>query len=206
MRKNQLKKNSLFYILAILNCLYVISCQKKLEDSTFYKLLNSKYKHDTILTTNMPDNALIISNLTKELEKNDMEITAYKIDETEPDYNFVFDCVNLIEYHIESTGMRAYSIKSNTKSIKYHRKNRSNKRFSSYYKKFNMCIYEFESEEIANKNFETIEKARSSGNGMCNKTFNTHYVLKKNEIFEFSTMDEKSLHAMREYINFVQNQ
>ncbi len=206
MKKNQLKKHLFFCTLVILNCLFVSSCQKKIEDSIFYQLFNAKYKHDTIHTLNMPDNAIVITNLNKELEKNDLEITAYKVDEIAPEYNFIFDCVNLIEYHIESTGMRAYSIKSNSKSIKLNKKHRSNKRFSRYYKNFKMCIYEFENEEVANRNFEILEKVSNSGNGNCNRTFNTRYVLKKNEIFEFSTMDMKSLNIMREYLNFIENQ
>lgn len=201
------KKNySFLSIFAISNCLIISSCQKQTEDSTLYKLLNPKYKHDTIHTVNVPDNQKIIDDLNKELDKNDMAVTAYDTDKTKPEYNFIYDCVNNVKYHIEKKAMRSYSVKSDFKKIKHKKKHQSNKQFISYYEEFKICIYEFENEKVAKQNFDVLENVSNSGNGNCNRAFHTKYVLKKNEIFEFETMSEKSLKAMRKYIIFVQNQ
>jgi len=154
----------------------------------------------------MVDNIEIINNLTRELEKNDFSIDAHKVEKQKPEYSFVSDCEKLIQYDIEKTGMRSYSIKSNSERLRYKRRDHSNKKFSRYNYEFNMCVYEFENENVAKNKFEILEKAINSGQGYCNKIFNTKFVLKKNEIFEFSTMDEKSLTAMRYYVYFVQNQ
>jgi len=78
--------------------------------------------------------------------------------------------------------------------------------FGVIIRKFKICVYEFENEETAKVNYEILQKAVSSGDGKCNSIFNTEFILKKNEIFEFWTMDRKSLGRMREYINFVERQ
>lgn len=201
--KNHSRKQCNLCIITILQCLLISSCQKQSEDSTLYKLLNPNYKHDTIRTVNVPDNQGIIDDLNKELVQNNMTITAYDVNNASPEYSFVFDCVNMIKYDIESTGMRLYSIKSDSKRIKYRNKHQSNRRFSSYYQEFKIRVYEFESEEKAKRNFDILDKASHSGDGNCNRIFNTQFVLKKNEIFEFATMDEKSLNSMRNYIVYI---
>lgn len=206
MRKNYRTKISFFHSLLIISFLHLVSCKKQLEDSTLYQLFHPKYTHDTVRTVNMVDNGEIISNLTRELEKNDFSIDAYKVGKDKPEYSFVSDCEKLIQYDIEKTCMRSYSIKSNSERVRYKRRDYSKKKFSRYNYEFNMCIYEFENEKVAKNKFEILEKATNSGQGYCNKIFNTKFVLKKNEIFEFSTMDEKSLKVMRNYIYFIQNQ
>lgn len=45
-----------------------------------------------------------------------------------------------------------------------------------------------------------------SGEGYCNRNFNTQFVLKSNEIFEFETMDDKSRNFMNNYVVFIENQ
>jgi carboxypeptidase C (cathepsin A) len=206
MRKNKLKKYPFYCTLMICTALFGNSCQKKNEDSIFYELFNAKYKNDTVRTVNMPDNLSVINNLTKELTRNQIEINAYNVDATEPEYNFVHDCVNLVTYYIERTGMRMYAVKSEKQKVKYRRRSQSNKRIRGYYQEFKICVYEFENEETAKVNYEILQKAASSGDGKCNDIFNTEFILKKNEIFEFWTMDRKSLGHMREYINFVERQ
>lgn len=199
------RKRDIFHALLIsFSCLLVLSCQNKLEDSSLYKLINTKYTHDTIHTVNMPDNLGLIENLNKELEKNDVEITSYTTDASKEEYTFIFDCVKHIQYHISMKGMRVYSIKTKTKRTKYF--DRSNKKFSSYYYNFHIRIYEFENDEIAKKQFEIIDEASRSGEGYCNRNSNTQLVLKKNEIFEFETMDDKSRNFMSNYIGFIEKQ
>lgn len=202
MKKYQVR----FLFFLIVNCLYLGSCKKQSEDSFLNKLFISKYTHDTIWTVNMVDNVDIINNLTKELEKNDFSIYAHKVEEDKPEYSFVSDCDKQIQYDLEKTGMRSYSIKSNSESVRYKRRDYSNKKFRRYNYEFNVSVYEFENEKVASNQFEILENASNSGQGYCNKIFNTKFVLKKNEIFEFSTMDEKSLNAMRNYAYFIKNQ
>lgn len=204
------RRSEIFHSLLIsFSCLLVLSCQKKLEDSIVYKLVNTKYTHDTIHTVNMPDNLGLINNLNKELEKNNVEVTSYIVDQSKDEYSFVFDCVKHIQYHINMKGMQFYSIKTKSKRTKYNRRteiNRSNKNFSSYYYNFHIRIYEFENDEIAKKQFEILDQVSKSGEGYCNRNFNTQFVLKKNEIFEFETMDDKSINFMNSYIRFIENQ
>ena len=77
------RKRDIFHVLLIsFSCLLVLSCQNKLEDSSLYKQINTKYTHDTIHTVNMPDNLGLIENLNKELEKNDVEVISYTADES----------------------------------------------------------------------------------------------------------------------------
>ncbi|MDR2238783.1 MAG: hypothetical protein LBE92_21930 [Chryseobacterium sp.] len=174
------RKNEIFKSLLIsFSFLLVLSCQKKIEDSVLYKLFNPKYTHDTISTVNMPDNLVLIDSLYEELEKNDVEVTSYITDKSKDEYNFIFDCVNLVQYHINMKGMRTYSIKAKSKRIKYNRRtkmDRSNKTFSSYYYNFHIRIYEFENDEIAQKQFEILDKASRSGEGFCNRSFNIQLV------------------------------
>jgi len=205
-----IRKSEFFHSLLIsFSCLLVLSCQKKLEDSILYKLVNTDYTHDTIHTVNMPDNLGLINNLNEELEKNDVKVTSYTVDQSKDEYSFIFDCVERIQYHISMKGMRVYSIKTTSKRTKYNRRtkiNRSNKDFSSYYYNFHIRIYEFKNDEIAKKQFEIVDKVSKSGEGYCNRNFNTQFVLKKNEIFEFETMDDKSINFMNNYILFIENQ
>lgn len=203
--KNQLNQRSFFYILIILNCFLINACQKSADDSILYQLVNSKYTHDTIRTVNMPDNADIIGNLTKELQKKDFTISAHTVENDTPEYGFIFDCVNLIQYDIETLGMRAYSVKSNSKRIRYNKSTFSKKKLTNYYYEFKIRVYEFENEDVAKKNYEFLVQISNAGNGNCNRTFNTRYIIRKNEIFEFSTMSEKSLNYMKEYMNFVED-
>nr|WP_314499509.1 hypothetical protein [uncultured Chryseobacterium sp.] len=157
----------------------------------------------------MPDHPGIISNLNKELEKNDAEVTSYTVDQSKDKYNFIFDCVNHIQYHINMKGMRVFSIKTRLKRTKYNRRtitDRSNKNFSGYYYNFHIRIYEFENDETAKKQFETLDQVSKSGEGYCNRNFNTQFVLKNNEIFEFETMDDKSRNFMNNYVLFIENQ
>lgn len=203
MSKHQLRRGFCFCILAILICFIANSCQKNAEDSILYQLVTAKYNQDTIQTVNMPDNTDIINRLTKELEKNDFSIFAYTVQNNEPEYGFVFDCVRLIQYNIESTGMRSYSIKSNSKNIRYNRRANSKKKLRSYYQEFKICVYEFENEEIAQKNYKLLDEVVQAGAGNCNRTFNTRYVIRKNEIFEFSTMSDKSLNFMKMCMSYV---
>ncbi|SDF74252.1 hypothetical protein SAMN05421827_101385 [Pedobacter terrae] len=154
----------------------------------------------------MPDNLGVIYKLKTELEKNDVELTTYTTDKSKEEYSFIFDCVKHIQYHINMKGMRVYSIKTRSKKTKYNRRtkiNRSNKSFSSYYYNFHIRIYEFKNNEIAKKQFEILNNASKSGEGYCNRNFNTQFVLKKNEIFEFETMDDKSISFMNKYIMFI---
>jgi len=203
-------KSEIFHSLLIsFIYLLVFSCQKKLEDSIVYKLVNTEYTHDTIHTVNMPDNLGLINNLNKELEKNDVELTSYTVDKSKGEYSFIFDCVKHVQYHISMKGMRVYSIKTRSKRARYNRRikiNRSNKNFTSYYYNFHIRIYEFENDEIAKKQFEILDQVSKSGEGYCNRNFNTQFVLKKNEIFEFETMDDKSINFMKNYIRFIENQ
>jgi len=200
-----LRKSEIFHSLLIsFSCLLVLSCQKKLEDSIVYKLVNTKYTHDTIHTVNMPDNLSLINNLNEELEKNDVEVISYTPDKSKDEYSFIFDCVKHIQYHISMKGMRVYSIKTKSKRTKYF--NRGNKKNSSYYYNFHIRIYEFKNDEIAKKQFEIIDNASKSGEGYCNRNFNTQFVLKKNEIFEFETMDDKSKNFMSNYVRFIEKQ
>ncbi|MBV6881198.1 hypothetical protein NG800_014660 [Epilithonimonas ginsengisoli] len=175
-----------------------------MEDSIMYQLFNAKYIQDTIRTVNKPDNTDIINNLTNELEKNDFSISAHTVENEEPEYRFVFDCVKHIQYNIESTGMRTYSVKSNSKKIKYNSRAYSKKKLRSYYYEFKICVYEFDNEEIATKNYELLDEVSHAGDGNCNRTFNTRYVVRKNEIFEFSTMSDRSLNYMKEYMSYVE--
>ena len=199
------RKSKIFHsLLIIFSCLLVLSCQKKLEDSIVYKLVNTKYTHDTIHTVNMPDNLGLLNNLNKELEKNDVEVISYTPDKSKDEYSFIFDCVKHIQYHISMKGMRVYSIKTKSKRTKYF--NRSNKKISNYYYNFHIRIYEFKNDEIAKKQFEIIDNASKSGEGYCNRNFNTQFVLKKNEIFEFETMDDKSKNFMSNYVRFIEKQ
>lgn len=204
-RKHQLNQGFFFCILVVLNCLITNSCHKNGEDSILYQLFNAKYTQDTIQTVNEPNNADIINHLTNELEKNDFSISAHTVENEEPEYRFVFDCVKHIQYNIESTGMRAYSVKSNSKKIKYNSRAYSKKKLRSYYYEFKICVYEFENEEIATKNYELLDEVSQAGDGNCNRTFNTRYVVRKNEIFEFSTMSDRSLNYMKEYMSYVEN-
>ena len=106
-----IRKSEFFHSLLIsFSCLLVLSCQKKLEDSILYKLVNTDYTHDTIHTVNMPDNLGLINNLNEELEKNDVKVTSYTVDQSKDEYSFIFDCVERIQYHISMKGMRVYSI------------------------------------------------------------------------------------------------
>lgn len=203
-RKHQLNKGFFFCILVIFNCLITNSCHKNVEDSILYQLFNAKYIQDTIRTVNKPDNTDIINNLTNELEKNDFSISAHTVENEEPEYRFVFDCVKHIQYNIESTGMRTYSVKSNSKKIKYNSRAYSKKKLRSYYYEFKICVYEFDNEEIATKNYELLDAVSHAGDGNCNRTFNTRYVIRKNEIFEFSTMSDRSLNFMKEYMSYVE--
>lgn len=199
------RKSDVFHLLFIgFSCLLVLSCQNKLEDSSLYKLINTKYTHDTIRTVDMPDNLDLINSLNKELEKNDVDVTSYTADKSKDEYSFIFDCVNHIQYHISMKEMRGYSIKTKTKRTKYF--DRSNKKFSSYYYNFHIRIYEFKNDEIAKKQFEIMDEVSKSGEGYCNRNFNTQFVLKKNEIFEFETMDDKSRNFMSNYIRFIESQ
>ena len=203
MGQYQLKKGFFFCTTAILSCLIINSCHKNAEDSILYQLFNAKYTQDTIRTVDMPDNTDVISHLTKELEKKDFSISAHTVENEKPEYGFVFDCVKLIQYNIESTGMRAYSVKSNSKNIRYNRREYSKKKLRRYYNEFKIRVYEFANEKMAQKNYELLNELSYAGNGNCNRTFNTRFVIRKNEIFEFSTMNDKSLNVMREYINYV---
>ena len=204
------RKSEIFHSLLIsFSCLIVLSCQKKVEDSILYQLIDPKYTHDTIHTVNMPDNLGLINNLKKEFEKNDIEMISYTVDESKDEYSFIFDCVKHIQYDISMKGMRLYSIKNRSKSTQYNKRtkvDRSNKNFSSYYYNFHIRIYEFKNDEIAKKHFEIIDEVSKSGKGYCNRNFNTQFVLKKNEIFEFETMDDKSKNFMKNYIIFIENQ
>lgn len=209
MYKNVRKSETFYSLLISFSWLFVLSCQKKVEDSILFKLVNPKYTHDTIHTVNMPDNLGLINNLNKELKKNDVEVTSYTADKSKDEYSFIFDCVNHIQYHINMKGMRVYSIKTRSKRTKYNKRtkiDRSNKNFSGYYYNFHIRIYEFINDEIAKKQFEIIDEVSKSGEGYCNRNFNTHFVLKKNEIFEFETMDDKSRNFMNNYIIFIENQ
>lgn len=209
MYKNVRKSEIFHSILISFSWLFVLSCQKKVEDSILFKLVNPKYTHDTIHTVNMPDNWGLINNLNKEFEKNDVEVILYTVDQSKDEYSFIFDCVKHIQYHISMKGMRVYSIKARPKRTKYNRRteiNRSNKNFSSYYYNFHIRVYEFANDEIAKKQFEILDQVSKSGKGYCNRNFNTQFVLKKNEIFEFETMDDKSINFMNNYIIFIENQ
>ncbi|KFC23626.1 hypothetical protein [Epilithonimonas lactis] len=202
--KHQLNNGFCLCIVAILICFIANSCHKNAEDSTLYQLFNQKYTQDTIRTVSMPDNTDIINHLTEELERHDFSISAYTVENEKAEYRFVLDCVKHIQYNIQSTGVRAYSVKSNSKKIRYNSRTYSKKKLRSYYYEFKICIYEFENEEIAQKNYDLLDEVSHSGNGNCNRTFNTRYLIRKNEVFEFSTMSDRSLNFMKEYMSYVE--
>lgn len=197
---------SRFLVLLIPTCLFIGSCQKKSEDSILSQLFDSKYTHDTIETVDMADNSNLINSLTKELESHDFSIDAYQVKKDVPEFRFVSDCDRMVQFDIDITGMRFYSVKSNSENVRYNKRSLSKRKFRRYNYEFEVGVYEFENERIAKNKFEILEAASLSGQGYCNKIFNTRFVLKKNEILEFSTMDEKSLKTMRKYIDFVKNQ
>jgi hypothetical protein len=122
----------------------------------------------------MPNNLGLINNLNKELEKNDIEVTSYIVDQSKNEYSFIFDCVKHIQYYINMKGMRVYSIKSRSKRTKYNREQKSIEVIKVFQAIITILIFVFMNLKIMKlpkKRFEIIDDASKSGEGHCNSIF-----------------------------------
>lgn len=176
-----------FYITTLM-ILSILSCknkENKIEKNEpekkylgYENIPNKETKYDTLFTKNITDNQKIITQLENKLIKSNFKLE--KSDNIKQNsYN---NCEENIVVLVKGNGIRNYYARSKVPEKHTSMKN--------VFPDFIITVYEFENNNIADKNFKTIERALFSAGHFCNGKAPEKLVQNGNEIYHLSTRAE----------------
>lgn len=164
---------------------------EKTEPLSMGDMPNKNTVYDTIYTTNTTDNTKLINQLQQKLNA-----VHFSFEEREQRGGFTYN--NCEENRIEvisGNGVREYYVKS-TKPQKVGG--------SNYYPDFIVVVYEFKTNEIAQQNFDKLQKALNSAGRFCNGKSPEKLVINKNEVFHLGTRAEMFREYTEKYGEMIQ--
>lgn len=191
-----------FYIISLLIFSF-FSCEnidKKSENESIKKndfgienMPNNETEYDTIFTKNSNDNQKLISEIENKLLKS-----KFRFEKNESiKQNSYNNCEENTLILVKGDGIRNYLAKSLVPE--------KNSPMKNVYPDFIITVYEFENENIANKNFEIINKALFSAGHFCNGKAPEKLVQNGNEIFHLSTRAEMFRTYIEKYGELIKN-
>ncbi|MFI0426763.1 MAG: hypothetical protein ACH34V_07400 [Flavobacterium sp.] len=191
-----------FYIISLLIFSF-FSCEnidKKSENESIKKndfgienMPNNETEYDTIFTKNSNDNQKLISEIENKLLKS-----KFRFEKNESiKQNSYNNCEENTIILVKGDGIRNYFAKSLVPE--------KNSPMKNVYPDFMITVYEFENENIANKNFEIIYNALFSAGHFCNGKAPEKLVQNGNEIFHLSTRAEMFRTYIEKYGELIKN-
>jgi hypothetical protein len=188
------------YIILIFSFLSCKNNDKKIENDSTNKnelgienMPNNETEYDTIFTKNTNDNQKLITELENKLLKSEFKF--------EKDEKVKQNCYNNCEENkvilVKGNGIRNYYAKSLVPE--------KNTTMKNVFPDFILTVYEFENENIANKNFEIINNALFSAGRFCNGKAPEKLVQNGNEIFHLSSRAEMFRTYTEKYGELIKN-
>lgn len=187
-----------FILICILSISYIFiigfdrgRMPKREEYDSLGKMPNENTRYDTIHTTNTTDNTKLINEL-----KSRLETTEFTFEERKRREKFSYiNCEENRIKLIEGNGVREY----------FARSKKPEKGTKNFYPDFVIRVYEFPTNEIAEQNFEILEKALNSTGRFCNGKSPQKLVVNGNEVFHLGTRAEMFKTYTEKYGEMIKN-
>lgn len=161
------------------------------ENLSFEDMPNENTTYDTIYTVNTTNNNLLIKEL-----KVKLKAAHFTFEETKSAGGYSYNnCEENKVIFVKGDGIRSY----------FARSKKPEKGKKDFYPDFTISVYEFASNEIAQQNFEILERALHSAGRFCNGKSPEKIIINGNEVFHLGTRAEMFRTYTEKYGDFIKN-